>query len=240
MRFLKKLLTSREQKALLLLCGLTVLGLVAGRVTGVKGPIPVIQKDIATPEILAVAAKEDKPVQIDIRTASKEELILLPGIGEKRAQEIIDHRSRKPFKNTDDLLEIKGIGEKTLAKMLPSLVQFGSPQFSAPPEADPNAMTSIGLVPLSPDAPAKEAKPKSRSTEAKAPAIPKTQLNNIVNLNTAGLANLCTLPGIGEVKAQAIIDYRSENGKFQTIDDIVKVKGIGAKTLEKIRHRLSV
>lgn len=61
-----------------------------------------------------------------------------------------------------------------------------------------------------------------------------------INLNTASLAELDTLSGIGKVKAQAIIDYREANGPFQTVDQLVKVKGIGPKTLEKLRDKITV
>ncbi len=238
MRFLKNILTPREQTALLVICGLAILGLLAGQFKGRQTLLPGSQTELATPELLAVAAQEDKPVQIDIRTASKEELMLLPGIGEKRAQEIIDHRNRQPFSSTDDLLEIKGIGPKTLAKMLPSLLQFGTPKFTPETAADPGAMTTIGLIQA--DSESSKSPDKSSHGSPKDKPIPKTQLTNIVNLNSAGLEELCTLPGIGEVKAQAIIDYRKENGPFQSLEEITKVKGIGVKTLEKIRHRLSV
>lgn len=56
-----------------------------------------------------------------------------------------------------------------------------------------------------------------------------------ININTADLALLMTLNGIGEVKAQAIIDYRETHGPFKTIEEIMKVKGIGLKTFEKIK-----
>ena len=56
-----------------------------------------------------------------------------------------------------------------------------------------------------------------------------------VNVNTADLKTLESLPGIGTVKAQAIIDYRTQNGKFQAIDDLKKVNGISDKILEKIK-----
>ncbi len=240
MRFLKNILTPKEQTALLVICGLAILGLLAGQFQGRQTLLPGSQAELATPELLAVATEEDKPVQIDIRTASSEELMLLPGIGEKRAQEIIDHRNRKPFSSTDDLLEIKGIGPKTLAKMLPSLLQFGSPQFTSENAVDPGAMTTIGLIEADSESSKSADKSNQGSREDKPKPIPKTQLTNIVNLNSAGLEELCTLPGIGEVKAQAIIDYRKENGPFQSLEEITNVKGIGAKTLEKIRHRLSI
>lgn len=56
----------------------------------------------------------------------------------------------------------------------------------------------------------------------------------IVNINTADSEELETLPGIGPVKAQAIVNYRNANGDFGSIEDLINVKGIGIKTLEKI------
>lgn len=52
-----------------------------------------------------------------------------------------------------------------------------------------------------------------------------------VNINTATAEQLAALPGIGPVKAKAIIDYRKKNGKFTNIKDLVNVKGIGEQTV---------
>lgn len=56
-----------------------------------------------------------------------------------------------------------------------------------------------------------------------------------LDLNTADLAALQTLPGIGEVKAQAIIDWRDQNGLFTSVDDLLSVTGIGPVTVEALR-----
>ena len=57
-----------------------------------------------------------------------------------------------------------------------------------------------------------------------------------VNINTASVEELCeVLPGIGEVKAKRIVEYREAAGGVDSIDELLNVKGIGEKTLEKIR-----
>lgn len=61
-----------------------------------------------------------------------------------------------------------------------------------------------------------------------------------VNINTADQAQLQTISGIGAKRAQDIIDYRKANGRFQTVEDLTKVSGIGEKTLEKIRDDISL
>ncbi len=54
-----------------------------------------------------------------------------------------------------------------------------------------------------------------------------------VNINSASAQELVLLNGIGESKAKAIIEYRTSHGQFGSIDDLAKVKGIGAKLVEK-------
>lgn len=59
--------------------------------------------------------------------------------------------------------------------------------------------------------------------------------NKLVNINTASLEEIQSLPGIGESKAKAIIEYRNSSGKFQNIEDVLKVSGIGEKLYEEIK-----
>ena len=61
-----------------------------------------------------------------------------------------------------------------------------------------------------------------------------------IDVNMADAAALQTLAGIGETKAAAIIAHREANGPFASVDDLKNVKGIGEKTLEKLKEKISV
>ncbi|REL27196.1 ComEA family DNA-binding protein [Thalassotalea euphylliae] len=61
-----------------------------------------------------------------------------------------------------------------------------------------------------------------------------------IDVNKATIEQLVLLKGIGKKKAQAIIDYRSENGGFISVDDLTNVKGIGDRFIENNRHLIKI
>ena len=71
-------------------------------------------------------------------------------------------------------------------------------------------------------------------TQSEAPPPATANAAGKINLNTADAALIATLPGIGEVKAQKIVDYRAYYGIFTEPADLLKIDGIGEKTLAKI------
>lgn len=61
-----------------------------------------------------------------------------------------------------------------------------------------------------------------------------------ININTASAADLQKLPRVGESIAQRIVDYRTKNGKFKRIEDIMKVRGIGEKVFLQLKDLITV
>ncbi|HZM69905.1 MAG TPA: helix-hairpin-helix domain-containing protein [Candidatus Cryosericum sp.] len=61
-----------------------------------------------------------------------------------------------------------------------------------------------------------------------------------VNINAATVDELVTLPGIGPSYAQRIVEYREKNGPFKKVEDLLNVRGIGEKTFERIRDRITI
>ena len=68
----------------------------------------------------------------------------------------------------------------------------------------------------------------------------KSRFTGVININRGTKAEFDSLTGIGPVIASRIINYRNTNGPFLALDDLLKVSGIGSKTLERIRPRLSL
>ena len=106
-----------------------------------------------------------------------------------------------------------------LARRVQDEEHYHIPQVGETPP--PGAATVTGLVPSD-----------------NAPSTVKD--DGLIDLNTASVDLLDTLPDIGPVRAQAIVDYRERNGPFQSVEDIINVSGIGSATYEAVRDLVTV
>ena len=199
------------------------------------------------------------PAAVDVNSDTSEKLETLPGIGPAMAKEIV---AARPHSGYDSIAKLKGIGPEKL-DALKGRLKFGESTAVAKAKAKVEeakaeqaaAKATVAESTAAPRAKAKldEAKAKGKVAEAKAEekvakvvqkakdtVAPKLAPGAKVNINTASKEELDQLFGIGEVKSQAIIDYRKENGKFGKIEDIMKVSGIKEATFAKIKDRIAV
>lgn len=137
------------------------------------------------------ASNPSQESEIDLLSASVEELIELPGIGPAKAQAIINYRQENGFREIEDIMNVSGIGEKTFS----------------------NIKDYIYLS-----------------------EVVYEIVDDKININEASSDELESLPGIGKVSAQKIIEYRAIK-RINSLDDLKKM-GIPSSTIEKIEGKI--
>lgn len=99
------------------------------------------------------------------------------------------------------------------------------------PKQDISTCTNKGASVITSDENKPEELPNSNS---------ETENNNKININSASKETLTSLSGIGDAKAQKIIDYRNENGLFKSIEDLKNISGISEKLFEQIKEFITI
>lgn len=165
------------------------------------------------------APEEPEEIYVDLNTATKSELCKIPGIGTVKAQAIIDYREANgDFYSIEEIKNVSGIGDKTFESIREYIyVEYRE----RPNNNDQN--------------PEPENPEKPEPPEQSDPSV-----NYPVNLNTATLEELCTLPDISEERARAIIQYRLDHGGFNDIRELQNINGIGLGTVQKLRYIITV
>jgi competence ComEA-like helix-hairpin-helix protein len=157
--------------------------------------------------------------RLDPDHATAAELDRLPGVGPGIAAAMVREReSGGPYRTPEGLARVRGIGPATLEKLLPHLRFESSP----------------GGGPASPDV----RRPSTASPAASRRATVRDTLQP-VDLNTADEATLETLPGVGPALARRIVEARKQR-PFESVDDLIRVRGIGPATVRRLRGRVRV
>ena len=218
-------MTDRERKSMTR-AGLLLAGAALIRFLAAPPPAeaPLAGRDSIADSLMAAgdSAIEDKerrsrPFEpgetIDPNVAGEVDLDRLPGVGAARAARIVREREENgPFGSVEDLARVSGIGPASIERLRPFL------RISA------GVGGSVRRTARTRDAPDREARP---------PGIP-------VNLNSATVAELRQLPGIGPVTADRIVAYREQHGPFGAPEDLIQVSGIGPRTLERLAPLVTV
>lgn len=233
-------LNRAERKALgtaLVLIGVSVVVRTAfapepGALDGVAQIDPERDLEGVEGEVLAALTREQRaqtPLadgeRIEVNRASVEELRRLPRVGPSLARAIIEEREREPFRDAADLQRVPGVGEVTAQRLAPHL------RFEAPVPR-PGLLTPRRRGPPQP--------PSLPSSDGFTPVMAGgcPPGGERVDVNRAGREALESLPGIGAVIADRIIEDRTANGPFPGVEALTRVRGIGERSLGRLAPRI--
>lgn len=217
---------SREPRAVLLLLALAVAGQAGRLILGHRGEPPgAILAPVPAADPARHAARAQRlarPLRpgetIDLNTASADEIARLPRIGMSLAKRIVqDRTTRGAFRDLAELDRVPGVGPALLDRLSEWVAFGGNPVASVTPEIAANPGIS-GAYAIPGGAPAE----------------------GPVDLNSASVADLEALPGIGKARARAILAYRRSHGSFAVLSDLGRVPGFGQSLIARLAPLVTV
>lgn len=166
--------------------------------------------------------------RIDLNQADREQLLQIPGIGDRTADKIEAFRHQQgPFRSKTELTQIQGIGPAKYEKMGDWLTVQSD---EVKTESDSASVASQPKRPVA---------NKSKSSTTRTPSKKVDNLKEPIDVNQADSEDLQKLPGIGPKLAQRILDERAKS-PFRAVEDLRRVSGIGPKILERLRPFVKV
>uniref|UniRef100_A0A8I5NQE9 Endonuclease/exonuclease/phosphatase family domain-containing protein 1 n=1 Tax=Papio anubis TaxID=9555 RepID=A0A8I5NQE9_PAPAN len=157
--------------------------------------------------------------RLNINTATEEELMTLPGVTRAVARSIVEYREYiGGFKKVEDLALVSGVGATKLEQVKFEICVSSK---GSSTQHSPSSLRRDLLA---------EQQPHHLAT-----AVPLTPR---VNINTATPAQLMSVRGLSEKMALSIVDFRREHGPFRSVEDLVRMDGINAAFLDRIRHQV--
>ena len=158
--------------------------------------------------------------RVDVNEADERELDRLPGVGPALARSIVEDRKRNgPFNTLSDMERVPGLGSNKVARLERHVaLPAGAAAARAGEAAEAVPSRARG---------ARRAREASRTAAMAA--------RSRLDLNRASISELQTLPGIGPARADAIVRWREEHGRFRRVEDLLQVPGVGPATLERLR-----
>jgi competence protein ComEA len=198
---------------------------------------------------IAGTAWSQATTPVDVNTADVKTLETLPGIGPTLANRIVEGR---PYKSIDDLTKVKGLSQSKVNAIKDKITvgtSASTTKKSTSKSAKKSSATTGAATTSTDETPTTSTSTKKTSAKDQTTSKPvsptgsssgKLPAGQTVNINTATAEELDALPGIGPTKAQAIIDYRNQNGPFKSIEDIENVKGIKEGEFGKIKDMIRV
>ena len=202
-KFLKNYLTPDEQKILIFLLIFGFLG-ISLKFWGLK----IEEAKTDTPDVQELS--KDYKIKIDLRTANEKILTSIPGIGPKKAKQIVEYRDKFGFNSKADLMKIKGIGKKTYERLEDYFIDFGEEEII-------QKKSKRKIV-------------KKTSETSQKIDLNKATYEELISLKGIGpkkAENILALK-------------KSLGGKFTSVEQLTQIKGIGKKTVEKLKKYLFV